>query len=433
MNDLTLFPRGDADFFSLWGKAGKYYQVTTTTTGGVDTRVRVFDPTGAIVAENDDYTPGNPASRATFMAPGEGWFAVAVDSRAPTDWGCRKYSVTVIDVSPPTPTPTATPGTPPTPTRPATPTPPPTAIPGEAMYDAYEPNAEFGTAANIGVGQTLNLNFNPYPAGSSGVDNDFFRLYVKAGDHLRIETASLAEGLDTNLILYRGDSLAPLLGNDDCQPGERRSCLEWSPDYTGLAYLLAGPVGTIPEAVAAGSRAYTLVVSNLAGQALTPEAAGSQAITAAYGQPLPWAVTPVPPTPAGLLGGTPDWPGGASPATPTAVVGVRTYSLTPPTPTPLPRQGVTVQLTIYYDENDNRGPDPNEGIAGLSIRALDSVSNQAIAQTFTDAYGHATLAVAAAGEVRLSVPYLGYNQAIQPPGKQLFVRLSPMRLPSLIP
>lgn len=78
MNDLTLFPRGDADFFTLWSKAGKYYQITTSTTEGVDTRVRVFDPTGALVAENDDYMPGNPGSRVSFMAPGEGWFAVAV-------------------------------------------------------------------------------------------------------------------------------------------------------------------------------------------------------------------------------------------------------------------------------------------------------------------------------------------------------------------
>jgi hypothetical protein len=35
--------------------------------------------------------------------------------------------------------------------------------------------------------------------------------------------------------------------------------------------------------------------------------------------------------------------------------------------------------------------------------------------------------------VRLSVPYLGYNQAIRPPGEHTLIRLAPLRLPSLIP
>ena len=200
LSGLTLYPPGDVDFFLLWGKGGRYYQVTTATGDGLDTRLRVFDPPGDLIAENDDYTPGNPASKLTFQAPGEGWFAVEVDSRVPTDWGCRQYSVMAVDVSPPTATPAPTAGPPPpSPTA----TPPPTAIPAQVMHDPYEPNYDFNTAANLGVGQTLNLSFNPYPAGSNGVDNDYFRLYVKVGEKLRIETANLAQGLDTNLILYR--------------------------------------------------------------------------------------------------------------------------------------------------------------------------------------------------------------------------------------
>jgi hypothetical protein len=428
LSGLTLYPEGDADFFKLWGKGGRFYQLTTTTGQGVDTRLRVFEPTGRLIAENDDYTPGNPASRLTFMAPGEGWFAVAVDSRAPIDWACRVYTVTAVDVSPPTATPTATPGPPPTATRPPTATPPPTAIPGEVMVDAYEPNPNFEAAANIGVGQTLALNFNPYPAGSHGIDNDFFRLYVKAGDRLLIETKNLAEGLDTNLILYR-DSGEPLLGNDDCEAGQRRSCLDWSPDYTGLAYILVGPVGTIPEAVAAGARAYSLVVTNMAGEGpLLADISPPGTPTSAYGQPLPWAVTPLPPTPVQGVGEIiPPTP------TPTAAVVVRVYSMEPPPATSRPLQTVMVRLTVYYDENNNRAADASEGVAGLSVRALDSLSNRGLGQAFTDEQGYAAVSVSAMGEVRLSVPYLSYNQPVKPPGKELFIRLTPLRLPSLIP
>ncbi len=440
---LTLFPSGDVDYFPLWGKGGTYYQLTTATSEGVDTRVRVFDPTGALIAENDDYEPGNPGSRVTFMAPGEGWFAVAVDSRAPIKWGCRQYTLTLIDVSPPTATPTATPGPSPTGTRPPTTTPTATAIPGEVMYDEYEPNPSFEWAANVGVNQTLNLNFNPYPAGSNDVDNDFFRLYVKVGDVLRFETGSLAEGLDTNLILYR-DNGEVVAGNDDCQAGERRSCLEWRSDYTGIAYILAGPVGTIPEAVSAGSRAYSLSIENVAGQVVTPlpgsgplpnGTGGAAGGTPQFGEELPWAVTPLPPTATPVAAEAGDETGEAgSPApTPTPAVMVRSFSLAPPTATPKPLQAMTVQITVYYDENNNRAPDTNEGVAGLSVRVLDSSTNQVLGQSFTDTYGHAILAVSAPGEVRLSMPYLGYNQSVRPPGKELFVRLTPLRLPSLIP
>ncbi len=438
VSNLTLYPAGDVDFFLLWGKAGRFYQVTTATGDGLDTRVRVFDPTGKLIAENDDYTAGNPASQARFQAPGEGWFSVAVDSDVPTDWGCRKYSVTAVDVSSPTATPSSTPG-PPKPT--ATVTPSATTVPGQVMYDAYEPNYDMNTAANAGVGQTLNLNFNPYPAGSGEVDNDWFRLYIKVGERLRIETTGLAQGLDTNLVLYR-DNGAVIAGNDDCVPGERYSCIEWSPDYTGLAYVLVGPVGTIPEATASGSRAYSLVIEDVAGQTPTPAAGGASAgagSSSPYGQRVPWPVTPLPAgyvatsvaavaTPPSSATGTP-----APSATAPSTVRVRMLDLASPSPTPRPLQSVTIDLSVYYDENNNSAPDASEGVVGVSVRILNGLDNTLLGQAFTDGGGHANLTVAAPGDVRVSVPYLGYNQVVRAPGKSLTIRLSPMRLPSLIP
>jgi hypothetical protein len=119
--------------------------------------------------------------------------------------------------------------------------------------------------------------------------------------------------------------------------------------------------------------------------------------------------------------------------TPAAPVRVRPLQLLPPTPTPKPMQSVTIDLSVYYDENNNRAPDASEGVAGLSVRVLNSLNNELLGQSFTDVYGHTSLTVAAPGEVRVSVPYLGYNQAVKPPGKALTIRLAPMRLPSLIP
>jgi hypothetical protein len=56
-----------------------------------------------------------------------------------------------------------------------------------------------------------------------------------------------------------------------------------------------------------------------------------------------------------------------------------------------------------------------------------------LGHVFTDQFGHARLMVAAAGQVRLSVPYLGYNEAIRAPGEAMTIRLAPLQLPGLIP
>jgi len=253
------------------------------------------------------------------------------------------------------------------------------------------------------------------------------------GEELKLATSNLAEGLDTNLILFRANGEV-IEGNDDCQPGQRHSCLSWSPDYTGLAYVLVGPVGAIPEAIAAGARAYQLVVADLAGRGKGANDGGLTP-TPAFGRALPWPVTPLAPTPVGLpVTATPaaTLPPVANPGQP-GEVRVRPISLAPPTATPLPGQPVTVQVMVYYDENDNRAPDSSEGVAGVSVRLLDSLTNRPLGQSFTDSQGHTSLAVTAAGEVRLSVPYLGYSQPVQPPGKQFEIRLGALRLPSLIP
>jgi hypothetical protein len=429
INNLTLYPLGDVDFFMFWGKVGKYYSITTNTNQGVDTRVRVFDPAGNLLAENDDYLTGNPASQAYFQALVEGWFMITADSRVPTAWDCRQYGMTAVDVSAPTATPTRTPGPAPTATSPAT------AIPGEKMFDAYEPNYDFSTAANIGVGQSLQLNFNPWPAGSNEVDNDYFRFYVKIGEQLKVETTGLAQGLDTNLILF-GDNGQVIAGNDDCQEGDRSSCLEWSPDYTGVAYVVAGPVGTIPEGISAGARTYNLAVTDRAGQPATPVAGGAGFLTPAASLTpqlgLPWAVTPVSATPMALV--TTTLPGLLPFGTPTPEVQVRPIAVPGlPTPTLPPMKLVTIGVNIIYDENNNRAPDASEGVSGISIRLLDGVSNSMLGQIFTNSQGHAALTVTAVGKVRLSIPYLGYNQSIEPPGREVSIRLAPLRLPSLIP
>jgi len=403
---LTLSPEGDMDFFLLWGATGRFYRVTTHTTAGVDTRLRIYDPTGTLIAENDDYQPGNPAARIVFQAPGDGFFIVGVDSRVPTDWGCRAYSIDAVSVAPPTATPTQTPLATTTPTPPATP------VPAAEQPDVFEPNYDPAHAANLGVGQTLSLNFNPDPLGSGAVDNDFFKLYVKAGQNLKIETTALAPGLDTNLILYAADGATAITGNDDCAPGELASCLTWMPEQNQLVYLLVGPVGTLPETVSAGARNYTLSVTDISTQP-TPTvtdgyAASKQSAWPAVPKTIPTATssptaTPIP--------------------TPTPMAVIRPLTLAPPTPTPLPQFSIAIGLSAYYDQNNNHAPDIDEGIAGISVRILDLRTNRLLTHVFTNEEGYASVTVTAPDAVRVSVPYLGYNQTVRAPGNTLSIRM----------
>jgi len=443
VSEASLTPLGDIDFYSLWGRAGQLYQVTTGSGEGLDTRLRVYAGE-RLIAENDDYKAGSPVSRVTFQAEADGWYGVTVDSAAPMDWGCRRYSIVSVSIEG-TPTATATSS----PTATASPAPAATAnattVPEAIRPDAYEPNYDQSRAANIGVGQTLDLNFNGWPAGDNGVDNDYFRFYVKATDDLTIETTDLAAGLDTNLIIFREDG-SVAAGNDDCTPEERRSCVSWQPGYTGPAWLLAGPVGVIPDAVAAGSRAYRLSIRNGAESrgnrrgtttpdraAATPDrAAATPDRAAVYGQPMPWRVTPLAVTPTPLISATPGSETDDGEPAPNGVE-IRPFSLLPPTATPKPVQPVNIEVTIYYDENDNRAPDVSEGVAGVSVRVLDGTSNRLLSQTFTDSQGHAVLSVSTAGAARLSVPYLAYSKAIQPPGAMFEIRLPAVPVPSLIP
>jgi len=386
----------------------------------VDTRLRLFDEAGNLLAENDDYLTGSPASRMKFQASIDGWLFVAVDSVVPIIWGCRFYNISMIDVPAPTPTLTATPRPPGTPQP--TSEPPPTNTPLPELFDAYEPNYDFATAANIGVNQVIKLNFHIFPPGHPGVDNDFFRLYVKVGQELLIETTELAPGVDTNLILYREDTTRIIGGNDDCGPGELRSCLTWSPDYTGLAYILVGPVGLMtPKGISAEALGYTLRVTDLAGQP-TPIPEPVYGAPRHLRQDLPWPQTP-PAMPEEVM---------PEPAL-EPEIRVQTFSLAPPTPTPLPLQPIVVQLTVYYDENDNQAPDINEGVIGINMQILDSLTNRVLGQAFTNTEGHATLFVSATQEIRLTVPYLGYSQAVKSPGGQFEIRIPALHLPSLIP
>jgi hypothetical protein len=122
---LTLIG-DDVDAFSGFLKAGQILQVSTTVYDQLDTRLRLFWE-GQMVAENDDRSPVDLGSAATFAAPADGRYLAFVTKTHGTlsDGVYDLQTALVAPTATPTPLPTLTP----TPLPTLTPWPGPTTAP----------------------------------------------------------------------------------------------------------------------------------------------------------------------------------------------------------------------------------------------------------------------------------------------------------------
>jgi len=316
----------------------------------------------------------------------------------------------------PTPTPTAT--STPTPTPTSTPVPGATAIPGA---DQLEPNYDFDHAATIGTDITYEANFIPW--GGGGEDNDFYKIWIKPGLHFTCETLDLAPGVDTNMIVFDGPSWDNAVGgNDDVELGDYRSRFSYFSTYEGWLYILVGHGGRLPASELEDSDYKVRCEKQVPGQ---PTATSIPESTR----------TPQPTAPPGSATVTPTTSGSPI-ATPAPSEGLTVRTLTTPTPvpatTPAPRF-VPISLLVYYDANDDHQPGAGEGIAGVSAQAYEAVTNQLLAQGFTDEQGSLEFTVAAQGPVRVSVPFFGFSQLVAGEGASIYVRVPPQPLPGGAP
>ena len=78
-----------------------------------------------------------------------------------------------------------------------------------------------------------------------------------------------------------------------------------------------------------------------------------------------------------------------------------------PTGTPVPPSVARISVVIAYDENSNNAVDPAEGVAGISVRVVETNTNRVIASTFTDGRGYAYVEVITDTPTRVVVPYFG--------------------------
>ncbi len=418
LTGITLWPTGDEDYFQFYGQKGLAYEVFTTgLTAGLDTLLKVYDPDGNKLGENDNFEPPDLSSQFTFTANKDGFYFARVLNQDPTNPTNRTYSFGVKRMIPPTPTPTAT---------------------QIGQPDSCENNNSRDLSCLIGTGE-IKQSMNFVPPQGTDTDNDFYRLAVKAGILYTCETTDLSAITDTNMIFYdhNGNDFTPPLGNDDRAPGDKSSLLSWFSTYNGNLYILVGPVNPPPYGDTPLTR-YNLVCSAVAASPTPPPTAttvyvppsggtgGGTGSSGPTATPIVFPTFPPTPTPIDL----------SNLATPTPAPPPIVDFLPLPTSTPAAgtQQTTSVQVTIYYDSNLNFTPELNEGVMDVGVELYDNATGELIAFGYTNEAGVVRFdSISSSGAVRVEVSYLSYSQVVTGASANILLRIEPRPLPGDTP
>jgi hypothetical protein len=94
-----------------------------------------------------------------------------------------------------------------------------------------------------------------------------------------------------------------------------------------------------------------------------------------------------------------------------------------------------IRLLVYYDANNDRQPGPGEGIANVSVLAVDA-QGQRIARIFTNAQGEAIFNLTSEAVARVIVPFVpGWSARVRvgETNDDIVLGLPAVRLPVFLP
>ena len=94
-----------------------------------------------------------------------------------------------------------------------------------------------------------------------------------------------------------------------------------------------------------------------------------------------------------------------------------------------------IRLLVYYDANNDRQPGPGEGIANVSVLAVDG-QGQRIARVFTNAQGEAIFNLTSETIARVIVPFVpGWSARVRAgeTNDDIVLGLPAVRLPVFLP
>lgn len=108
-----------------------------------------------------------------------------------------------------------------------------------------------------------------------------------------------------------------------------------------------------------------------------------------------------------------------------------------PTITPVTESVIAVDVFVNVDLNTNSQIEPNEGVSGMSVQAIDVSNNTTLATSNTDNSGFVRITIATTNDIVLLIPMLGESFYVRNRGKDLVetwnLMLDPATVPGLIP
>ena len=235
-----------------------------------------------------------------------------------------------------------------------------------------------------------------------------------------------------------GNDFNPQIGNDDKELGNFGSQVSYLSTYTGWLFIVTGPV-SIPPIEESPAWTYTLTCVQTVSTP-TPTATATFVPSSGGGgfpsgpvntvTPIPTFEFPTPlPTPTPIdfesLLATP------TPAPP-PIIDVQ------PLPTSTAATGgqvnATIQVTVYYDANNNFQAELNEGIVSAAVSLIDNSTGKLISFGHTNEAGSVTFTnVNSVGAVRVVVPFLNHSQIVPSGNSDIVIRVAPLTLPNQIP
>ncbi len=382
--DLTLIG-DDVDAFTGYLKAGQLVSVQTAVYDGLDTQIKLFWE-GQIVVENDDRSPTDVGSSVVFAAPADGWYVVLVEKAMVYN---GRYDLTVSLVEPTTTAtmpPTATPLPTALPSATQTPMPSPTPL---MQPDLAEPNDMPEEAHPVTPGQR-----GTYTVGVGDVD--YFTFIAKTGSRYACETVT--DQVDTLMTIMGVSGVVGV--NDDRAVGRVDSHLAWETAEEQ-------PVIIKVEARGGSFGQYEFVCEQATPPVMPPALPANPA--------LPETALSDTITTTGKLSLTVQHIGQVQPQTTTPATHIR--------------------LLVYYDANNDRQPEPGEGIANVSVLAVDA-QGQRIARLFTNIQGEAIFNLTSETVARVIVPFVpGWSARVRTgeANNDIVLGLPAVRLPIFLP
>ena len=95
---------------------------------------------------------------------------------------------------------------------------------------------------------------------------------------------------------------------------------------------------------------------------------------------------------------------------------------------------MTIDILIYYDDNQNLNPELEEGIRDIAVAVYDTANDELTAFGYTSESGGLHFGpLSVMGAARVEIPFLGYSRRITNAVEQIDIRIAPRPLPVTIP